>query len=47
MLAIIILVIIRILKVVFFAGLAGCLIVIVASWGSIFKSEFFGETQDR
>ncbi|KAA6460933.1 hypothetical protein DYQ86_11675 [Acidobacteria bacterium AB60] len=32
---------IRLIEVLFFTGLAGCSIVVVLSWLSIFKSEFF------
>jgi hypothetical protein len=43
MLAIIVLWVMRILDVIFFAGMAGCLVMIVLSWADIFMSEFSGE----
>ena len=34
---------VRIVEVVFFTGVAGCVVTIVASWYSIFKEEFTSE----
>ena len=31
---------VRIIELVFFGGIAGCLMTIIASWRSIFKEEF-------
>jgi hypothetical protein len=35
---------VRTIELVFFAGVAGCVVTIVASWYSIFKEEFTPET---
>jgi len=32
---------IRVIELLFFVGLAGCAVVVVVSWFSIFKAEFF------
>jgi hypothetical protein len=34
---------VRIIEVLFFTGIAGCAVTIVASWYSIFKEEFTSE----
>ena len=34
---------VRVVELVFFAGVAGCVVTIVASWYSIFKEEFTSE----
>jgi hypothetical protein len=31
---------VRIIEILFFGGIAGCVVTIVASWYSIFKDEF-------
>jgi hypothetical protein len=36
----------RILEVVFFVGVAGCLVTIVVSWYSIFKDEFTSDVRN-
>jgi hypothetical protein len=35
---------VRTIELVFFTGVAGCVVTIVASWYSIFKEEFTPET---